>query len=76
METTQQQRATFEAYRAELLNLDSVKGYISSNICGRIRCETPENLTDGQKLELSALATECLREWRRRSRAGNWYKYA
>lgn len=75
METTQQQRATFEAYRAELLNLDSVKDYVKSNICGRIRCETPENLTDGQKLELSGLATECLREWRRKSREANWYRY-
>lgn len=75
MAYTQKQAETFEAYRAELLNIDSIKNYIASDICGRIWCETPENLTDGQKLELSGLATECLREWRRRSRAKNWYRY-
>jgi len=75
MTYTKKQAETFEAYRAELLNIDSIKGYIASNICGRIRCETPENLTDGQKLELSGLATECIRERRRRSRAGDWYRY-
>ena len=75
MAYTKNQLETFENYRTELLKLDSVKNYIRANISGRIRCEAPENLTDRQKLELSALATECLRARRRRSRSKNWYRY-
>ena len=75
MAYTKKQLETFENYRTELLELDSVKNYIRANISGRFRCEAPENLTDSQKLELSALATECLRARRRRSRSKNWYRY-
>ena len=75
MAYTQKQLETFENYRTELLELDSVRDYVRSNITGRIRCEAPDSLTDTQKLELSALATECIRARRRRSRTKKWYRY-
>ena len=65
MKHTDEQMARFNAYKLEILNLQSVGDYVRQNISWRIRTHSPDELPDDLKLELDSIATETVRELRR-----------